>query len=113
MVAISPDFGVGPRTEGEPRMDPLSSSAERTDAYSLDQLRRQKDYIDAMIAVEEARNKTHEQLDEMIEAKTKDLERLRWAVRVVEAQVAKLKKFRGAPRTEEKTLFRPHGAGAQ
>jgi RNA polymerase sigma factor (sigma-70 family) len=113
MVAISPDFGVGPRTEGEPRMDPLSSSAERTDAYSLDQLRRQKDYIDAMIAVEEARNKTHEQLDEMIEAKTKDLERLRWAVRVVEAQVAKLKKFRGAPLTEEKTLFRPHGAGAQ
>ena len=89
---------VGPSPEGGPLIDP---PVEEADVYSPDQLRRQKEYIDAMLAVEEARSKTPEQLDEMIQAKAKDLERLRWAARVVEVQIRRLKKYRYAPRTDK------------
>jgi RNA polymerase sigma factor (sigma-70 family) len=89
-----------PRTEFEPPIVITLPDPGNADDYSLDQLRVQKKYVDGLIAVEEARNKTPEQLDVMIQAKTKELERLRRVTGVVEDQIRKLKQYRDAPRTE-------------
>jgi RNA polymerase sigma factor (sigma-70 family) len=104
------------KRDGQPKkgqVQGIAAPGPTASNLSIDELRRQKEYIDAMITVEEARSKTPREIEEMIQAKTKDLERLRWAVRVVEAQVARLKKIRDAPRTEEKTPFRTHGGVAK
>ena len=103
------------KRDGQPKKRQVQGIAVPATAanFSIDELRRQKEYIDAMLAVEEARSKTPQEREEMIRAKTKDLERLRWAVRVVEAQIARLKKIEDAPRTEEKTPIRTPGSAAQ
>jgi RNA polymerase sigma factor (sigma-70 family) len=96
----------GPRPENGPLIDPPSGQEETTE-YSPDRLRRQKEYIDAMLEVENARSKPPQDLEEMIRAKTKDLERCRWVVRVVEAQINKFKKIRDGGQRKPPTKREP------
>jgi len=69
--------------------------------YSPDLLRRQKEYIDAMLAIEVALKLDSQGLEQLIQQKTKHLDDLRWSMRLVEAQINKLKKLRDAERINE------------
>jgi hypothetical protein len=89
--AFSADRSLG---DGLPDLSEL-------EGYSPDQLRRQKEYIDGMIEVENARNKTPEQRDEMIREKSKVLDHFLWCLRVAQAQINKLKKIRDAGHTDK------------
>lgn len=91
---------AGPLLVGESPIG-LPPGLEGIDEASPDQLRRHKEYIDAMIAVEDARTETPEQLDEMIRAKTKILEDLRWCAQVTQMQISKLKKIRDGARIDK------------
>jgi RNA polymerase sigma factor (sigma-70 family) len=84
---------AGPSPGSEPLIS-LPAGLEGIAEYSPDQLRHQKEYIDAMIEVENARNKTPEQLDQMIREKTKVFDHFRWCVLVTHEQIVKLKKIR-------------------
>jgi RNA polymerase sigma factor (sigma-70 family) len=91
----------GQKREGQPkkRQDQHTAAAPGPTAASPDELRRQRDFLDAILAVEEARNKSPEQLDEMIRTKTNELSKLRWSAHLVEAQISKLKKFKDDARS--------------
>ena len=100
---VAADTGLRSETESRPESEPpidLPPTLVGAADYSLDQLRRQKEYIDAMIAVENARNKTPEELYKMIREKTQDLNHFRWVAKVIEVQIARLKKIREAQRTK-------------
>jgi RNA polymerase sigma factor (sigma-70 family) len=86
--------------ESEPLID-LTSGLERIAEYSPDQLRRQKEYIDAMLELEVAHKLTPQGIEPMIRQKTKRLDDLRWSMRVVQAQINKLKKLRDAGRSDK------------
>ena len=91
---------AGPHPDSEPSID-LPAGLEGIANYSPDQLRRHKEYVDAMIEVENARNKTPEQLDELIREKTKVFDHFRWYVLITHDQISKLKKLRKAGPTDK------------
>jgi RNA polymerase sigma factor (sigma-70 family) len=86
--------------EGEPLID-LTSGLEGIAEYSPDQLRRQKEYIDAMLDIEAALKMTPEGIERMIAQKTEQLDNLRRSMRLVQAQINKLKKLRDAGRSDK------------
>jgi RNA polymerase sigma factor (sigma-70 family) len=86
--------------EGEPLID-LTSGLEGIAEYSPDQLRRQKEYIDAMLDIEAALKMTPEGIERMIAQKTEQLDNLRRSMRLVQAQITKLKKLRDAGRSDK------------
>jgi hypothetical protein len=85
--------------ESETLID-LTSGLEGIAEYSPDQLRRHKQYIDAMLEIEDALKLTPEGIERMIQQKTKQLDDLRLSMRVVQAQINKLKKLRDAGRID-------------
>jgi hypothetical protein len=63
-----------------------------TGDHTPQQLERAKAVIESMITLEkEARGKSPEQLDEMIRARAGALEKARWEIRVMDAQLRRLK----------------------
>jgi RNA polymerase sigma factor (sigma-70 family) len=86
--------------ESEPLID-LTSGLEGIAEYSPDQLRRQKEYIDAMLEIEDALEMTPEGIEQMIREKTEELDNLRRSMRLVQAQINKLKKLRDAGRSDK------------
>jgi RNA polymerase sigma factor (sigma-70 family) len=71
--------------------DPLADLIVGGD-HTPEQLARAKAIIESMMTFEkEARGKSSQELEKMIEDKAKDLEEARWQVRVIEAQLRRLK----------------------
>jgi len=93
---ISRDSGP----ESETLID-LTSGLEGIAEYSPDQLRRHKQYIDAMLEIEGALKLTPEGIERMIRQKTTQLDDLRGSMRLVQAQINKLKKLRDAGRIDK------------
>jgi len=93
---ISRDSGP----ESETLID-LTSGLEGIAEDSPDQLRRHKQYIDAMLEIEGALKLTPEGIERMIRQKTTQLDDLRGSMRLVQAQINKLKKLRDAGRIDK------------
>jgi RNA polymerase sigma factor (sigma-70 family) len=80
-----------------PSEDPLAELIMTGD-HTPQQLERAKEVIESMIALEkEARGKSPEQLDEMIRTRAGALEKARWEIRVMDAQLRRLKVIQQSP----------------
>jgi hypothetical protein len=89
-----------PPTAGPDRSpeDPLADLIVAGD-HTPEQLERAKAIIDAMIKLEEeARGKSSGEIDQMIQDKAGELEKARWSVRLLDAQLRRLKVIRQTPK---------------
>jgi RNA polymerase sigma factor (sigma-70 family) len=76
--------------------DPLADQI-MAGAHTSEQLERAQKLIESMLTLEkEAHSKSPDELDKMIQDRTKRLEEARWQVRVMEAQLRRLKMIREA-----------------
>ena len=96
-----------PTTKGQDQLveDPLAEQI-MAGAHTPEQLERAKKLIESMLTLEkEAHSKSPEELNKMIQDRTNELEEARWQVRVMDAQLRRLKKIKEA--AQDRTSKRP------